>query len=131
MEFSRSREAGPSDRPQKVDNSYLELKLLHYVQTTARSGSWPVADYSILNDDEDTKTASPCGWPKIFDHCLSMFAVDVGGDDELPAFTVDFTGDGKLGYGFTSADDLEEVDIGHGYKPRPTFITKRLDPIPH
>ena len=41
-----------------------------------------------------------------------MFAADVADDDELPAFTVDFSGDGKLGYGFTSADDLEEVDIG-------------------
>ena len=38
-------------------------------------------------------------------------------DYELPAFTVDFIGDGKLGYGFTSADDLEEVDIGPGDKP--------------
>ena len=33
------------------------------------------------------------------------------------------------GYGFTSADDLEEVDIGPGDKPRPTFISKKLDPI--
>ena len=46
-----------------------------------------------------------------------MFAVDVADDDELPAFTVDFTGDGKLGYGLTSADELEEVDIGPGDKP--------------
>ncbi|KAK1696972.1 hypothetical protein QYE76_013669 [Lolium multiflorum] len=37
-------------------------------------------------------------------------------------------GDGKLGYGFTSADELEEVDIGPGDKPRPTFISKKLDP---
>ncbi|KAK1628906.1 hypothetical protein QYE76_003221 [Lolium multiflorum] len=36
--------------------------------------------------------------------------------------------DGKLGYGFTSADELEEVDIGPGDKPRPTFISKKLDP---
>ncbi|KAK1603913.1 hypothetical protein QYE76_027586 [Lolium multiflorum] len=36
-------------------------------------------------------------------------------------------GDGKLGYGFTSADELEEVDIGPGDKPRPTF-SKKLDP---
>ncbi|KAK1684249.1 hypothetical protein QYE76_045097 [Lolium multiflorum] len=37
-------------------------------------------------------------------------------------------GDGKLGYGFTSADELEEIDIGPGDKPRPTFISKKLDP---
>jgi hypothetical protein len=36
--------------------------------------------------------------------------------------------DGKLGYGFTSADELEEVDIGPGDKPRPTFISKKLSP---
>ena len=57
-----------------------------------------------------------------------MFAVDVADDDESPASTVDFTGDGKLGYGFTSADDLAEVDIGPRDKPRPTFISKKLDP---
>jgi hypothetical protein len=30
--------------------------------------------------------------------------------------------DGKLGRGFMSADELEEIDIGDGDKPRPTFI---------
>jgi hypothetical protein len=35
--------------------------------------------------------------------------------------------DGKLGYGFTSADELEEVDIGPEDKPRPTFISKKLN----
>ena len=74
--------------------------------------------------------ASPCGRPKIFFCYLSVFAVDVAGDDELAASTVDFTGDVKLGYGFTSADELEEVDIGPGDKPRPTFISKKLDPEP-
>jgi hypothetical protein len=34
----------------------------------------------------------------------------------------------KLGYGFTSADVLEDVDIGPGDKPRPTFVNKKLDP---
>jgi hypothetical protein len=41
---------------------------------------------------------------------------------------VDSTDDGKLGYGFTSADELEEVDIGPRDKPRPTFISKKLSP---
>jgi hypothetical protein len=36
--------------------------------------------------------------------------------------------DRKLGYGFTSADELEEVDIGPGDKSRPTFVNKKLDP---
>ena len=36
--------------------------------------------------------------------------------------------EGKLGRGFTSADALEEVDIGDGDRPRLTFISARLDP---
>ena len=34
--------------------------------------------------------------------------------------------EGKLGYGFVSADELEEIDIGDGDKPRPTFISRKL-----
>ena len=34
----------------------------------------------------------------------------------------------KLGHGFTSADALEKVDIGDGDRPRPTFISAKLDP---
>ena len=37
--------------------------------------------------------------------------------------------DGKLGHGFTSANALEEIDIGYGDRPRPTFISARLDPV--
>ena len=36
--------------------------------------------------------------------------------------------DGKLGHGFTSADELEEVDIGLGDRPRPTYVSAKLDP---
>ena len=36
--------------------------------------------------------------------------------------------DGKLGHGFTSADELEEIDIGSGDIPRPTYISAKLDP---
>jgi hypothetical protein len=35
---------------------------------------------------------------------------------------------GKLEQGFTSADPLEEVDIGDGTVPRPIFVNKNLDP---
>jgi hypothetical protein len=35
--------------------------------------------------------------------------------------------DGKLGRGFMSTDKLEEIDIGDGDKPRPTFISANLD----
>jgi len=34
----------------------------------------------------------------------------------------------KLGLGFTSADLLEEVDIGPGDRPRLTYISAKLDP---
>jgi hypothetical protein len=101
-----------------MSNIYLELKLLHYVQTMACSGSWSVTEHTVLNDNGNTGTASPCGWPENFSCYLPVFAVDV-----------DLSDGGKLGYGFTSADDLEEVDIGPGDKPRPTFISKKLDPI--
>ena len=36
--------------------------------------------------------------------------------------------DGKLGHGFTSADEFEEVDIGPGDRPRPTYVSAKLDP---
>jgi hypothetical protein len=35
--------------------------------------------------------------------------------------------DGKLVRRFMSADKLEEVDIGNGDKPRPTFISANLE----
>jgi len=38
-----------------------------------------------------------------------------------------FTDDGKLVQGFTLGDDLVEVDIGNGDRPRPTFISAKLD----
>ena len=34
--------------------------------------------------------------------------------------------DGKLGHGFTLADELEEIDIGPGDRPR--YISAKLDP---
>jgi DNA modification methylase len=37
--------------------------------------------------------------------------------------------DENLGCGFMSADKLEEIDIGDGDKPRPTFISTNMDPV--
>jgi hypothetical protein len=34
---------------------------------------------------------------------------------------------GKLGQGFSSMDDLEEIDIGGGDVPRPTYVSARPD----
>ena len=36
--------------------------------------------------------------------------------------------DGKLGHGFMSVDELEEIDIGPGDRPRPTYVSAKLDP---
>jgi hypothetical protein len=33
---------------------------------------------------------------------------------------------GKLGQGFSSMDDLEKLDIGHGVIPRPTYVSGHL-----
>nr|CAE05825.1 OSJNBa0028M15.17 [Oryza sativa Japonica Group] len=49
----------------------------------------------------------------------------VEGSDVYNKDTVDDFDD-KQGQGFMSADDLEEIDIGPGDRPRPTFISKNL-----
>jgi hypothetical protein len=36
---------------------------------------------------------------------------------------------GKLGHDFTSADELEEVDIGYGDRLRLTYVSAKLDPM--
>ena len=35
----------------------------------------------------------------------------------------------KLGQGFSSADPLEEVDIGDSTVPRPTFVNKNMHDV--
>ena len=95
----------------------------------ACSGSWPLIDCLVSNDNGIMEAASPCRWPNNFSCHLPVFAADLVDNEDSPAFAAGFSDDGKLGYGFTSADDLEEVDIGPGDKPRPTFISKKLDPV--
>ena len=36
--------------------------------------------------------------------------------------------DGKLGHGFTSADELQEIDIGSRDRLRSTYVSAKLDP---
>ena len=36
--------------------------------------------------------------------------------------------DGKLGHGFTPVDELEEIDIGSGDRPRPMYVSAKLNP---
>jgi hypothetical protein len=81
----------------------------------ARSSSRPDINCKILSVSEDDKAADLNDQPKLFlSHSLPICS--------------DLADDGKLGYGFKSADELEEVIIDPGNKPRPTFISKKLDP---
>ncbi|KAK1664861.1 hypothetical protein QYE76_053020 [Lolium multiflorum] len=95
-------EAVPRDRPQDDDRRYLteeEVRSIRYQRPL------PV---HLLNKYEQQYDRR-----RRYDEAMK----DIVG-----------AGDGKLGYGFTSADELEEIDIGPGDKPRPTFISKKLDP---
>jgi hypothetical protein len=81
----------------------------------ACSSSRPYVNCKVLSVNEDNKAADLNDRPKLFlSHSLPICS--------------DLIGDGKLGYGFTSTDELEEINIGPGDKPRPTFISKKLDP---
>ena len=60
----------------------------------------------------------------------------VSGESQQPIQAVGFENldnpidgtNGKLGQGFTSAYELEEIDIGPGDRPRPTYVSAKLDP---
>jgi hypothetical protein len=80
----------------------------------AHSSSRPYTSCNVSSINEYDKVADLNDRPKFFlSHSSSICS--------------DLADDGKLGYGFTSADELEEVDIGPGDKPRPTFVSKKLD----
>jgi hypothetical protein len=81
----------------------------------ARSSCRPYIRCNVSSVNECDKAANLNDRPKLFlSHSSSICS--------------DLADDVKLGYGFTSADELEEVDIGPGDKPRPTFVSKKLDP---
>jgi hypothetical protein len=81
----------------------------------ARSSSQPYISYNVSSINEYDKVVDLNDRPKLFlSHSLSICS--------------DLTDDRTLGYGFTLADELEEVSIGPGDKPQPTSINKNLDP---
>jgi hypothetical protein len=80
----------------------------------ARFDSWPYSFCKKSKDDEIHGAADLNDRPKSF--LPSSFSI----------YSIDLTDDGKLGYGFMSANELKEIDIGPGDKPRPTFVSKRL-----
>jgi hypothetical protein len=81
----------------------------------ARSSSRPYISCNVSSVNEYDKAANLNNRPKLFlSRSLSICS--------------DLADDGKLGYGFMSADELEEVNIGPGDMPWPTFLNKKLDP---
>jgi hypothetical protein len=81
----------------------------------ARSSSRPYINCNVSSINEYDKVADLNNRLKLFlSHSLSVCS--------------DLADDEKLGYMFTLADELEEVDIDPRDKPRPTFVSKKLDP---
>jgi hypothetical protein len=107
-------EADSCNRPQKI--KFLMTSVLHSCYEMASAGSRPYSFHKNLESNEMRGSADLNDPPKFF--LLSPF----------PIFSIDLTEDVKLGYGFTSADELEEIDIGPEDKPQPTFISKKLHP---
>jgi hypothetical protein len=77
----------------------------HNSYRKARFGSRPYSCSKVSKSNEGHKVADLDDRPKFF--LLSSLSI----------CSVDLTDDGKLGYGFTSANELKEVDIGPGDKP--------------
>jgi hypothetical protein len=109
-------EADPREWPQKVELELFLSSMLHYiVYKEAHSSNRPYVDCKEAQVNAKNKSADPCDRPNP-SASYSLFIC-----------SVDLMDEGKLGYEFTSANELEEVDIGPGDKPRPTFISKRLN----
>jgi hypothetical protein len=108
--------ADPCSQPQKIKSRILMTNVSHSGNNHkgARSSSWPYISCNISSINEYDKAADLNDLPKLYLSCSSSICSNLADD-------------GKLGYGFTSADELEEVNIGPGDKPRPTFVSKKLD----
>jgi hypothetical protein len=97
-------EADPCDRPQKIRSELFLSTMLHHYNDheEARSSSQPYVDCKVAQINEKNKSAGPCDRPNPFTS-YSLFVC-----------SIDLMDEGKLGYGFTFADELEEIDIGLG-----------------
>jgi hypothetical protein len=80
----------------------------------AHSSSRPYISCNVSSVNEYDKVADLNDRPKLFLSHSSFICSDLADD-------------GKQGYRFMSANELEEVNIGPGDKPRPTFASKKLD----
>jgi hypothetical protein len=56
-------------------------------------------------------------------HCIEQYQSTM---NNICKVIEDFDEVEKLGQDFSSADPLEEIDIGDGITPRPTFINKNM-----
>jgi hypothetical protein len=101
--------ADPSDRSKKIKR---KSKIANDDETCSGSQSQSHCKYSSINNNNEA--VGPHDQPNFFQSYSSC------------VYNVDLQGDGKLGYGFTLVDKLEEVNIGPGDKLQPTFISKRL-----
>jgi hypothetical protein len=114
--FDALNEADSYDRPQKIKCKLLISSVVHSRSSFRKAyfGSRPYSYCKVSKSSERYKAANLDDRPKFF--LLSSLSI----------CSIDLTDDGKLGYGFTSADELEEIDIGPGDKSRPTFVSKKL-----
>jgi hypothetical protein len=88
----------------------------HSSYRKAHFDSRPYSCCKVSKSNEGRRAADLDDQPKFF--LLSSLSI----------CSVDLIDDGKPGYGFTSPDELEEVDIGPTNKPQPTFNSKKLHP---
>jgi hypothetical protein len=109
--------ADPCSRPKKIKCRILMTNVSHSGNNHkgARFSIQPYISCNISSVNEYDKVADLNDRPKLFLSRSSSICSNLADD-------------GKLGYGFTSVDELEEVDIGPGDKPQPTFVSKKLDP---
>jgi hypothetical protein len=108
--------ADPCDRPQKIKCGILMTNVSYSGNNhkEARSSSRPYISCNDSSVNENDKAVDLNDQLKFFlSHSLSICS--------------NLADDGKLGYGFTLADELGEVDIGPRDKPQPIFISKKLD----
>jgi hypothetical protein len=82
-----------------------------------------MSTHKIHESSVTDSLASEAGW--------SEFAITQrSSDSSVGDMIEEFRDLDKLGQGFTSADPLEEIDIGDGKTPRLTFVNKTLETDP-
>jgi hypothetical protein len=96
--------AGSCNRPQRTE--VVSINVFRRRYKMASINSRPCSSYKNLENKGMCGTADLNDRPSFFMLCpFSICNVDLMEEE------------GKLGYGFTSADELEEIDIGPGDKP--------------